>query len=234
VRLLFDLDGTLTDPGCGITRCLQHALAGLGRVAPPAEDLGWCIGPPLRESLGHLLGSSDESSIDQALALYRERFVAVGMYENTVYPGVRDGLMRLAEAGHRSWVVTSKPHVYARAILAHFGLLGMFVAVHGSELSGERADKVSLLRHVLDVEAWDTQPHVVGDRRHDIEGAHANGLRAIGVLWGYGSRAELEAAGADALVSTMADLVEWIESRTGPTAPPSLPPAWRRAPPRRR
>jgi len=209
VRLLFDLDGTLTDSGRGITRCVQHALAGLGKLAPHASDLAWCVGPPLRESFAELLGSSDASLIDQALALYRERFASVGMFENMVYPGVREGLMQLCEAGHRLWVVTSKPHVYARRILAHFELLQAFVAVYGSELSGERSDKVSLLRHVLDAEACDTRPYMVGDRRHDVEGAHANGLEAIGVLWGYGSKAELEASGADALVASMTELVEW-------------------------
>jgi phosphoglycolate phosphatase len=209
VRLLFDLDGTLTDPGRGITRCIQHALEGLGRSAPPAADLAWCVGPPLRESLAQLLGTSDASLIEQAVALYRERFSSVGMYENAVYSGVREGLLDLRRDGHQLWVATSKPHVYARQILAHFGLLPMFVAVYGSELSGERTDKPLLIRHLLGAERWDEPPCMVGDRRHDVEGAHANGLRAIGVLWGYGSRAELEAAGADVLVACMPQLVEW-------------------------
>jgi len=150
--------------------------------------------------------------IDDALALYRERFASVGMYENSLYPGVLEGLTQLREGGHHSWVATSKPHVYARQILAHFGLRDMFVGVYGSELSGERSDKAALLRHVLSDQAVGAPRYMVGDRRHDIEGAHANGLRAIGVLWGYGSRAELEAAGADALVGSMPELVEWISA----------------------
>jgi phosphoglycolate phosphatase len=188
---------------------LRHALAGLGKPAPAASDLTWCVGPPLRESLADLLGTSDASLIDQALTLYRERVASVGMFENRVYPGVRDGLMQLRDAGHRLWVATSKPHVYARRILAHFELLEMFVAVYGSELSGEHSDKVSLLGHVLAAEHFDVLPYMVGDRRHDVEGAHANGLKAVGVLWGYGSKAELEAAGADALVASMPQLVGW-------------------------
>lgn len=212
MRLFFDLDGTLTDSGDGIIRCLQDALAGLGKTVPPASDLAWCVGPPLRGSFAELLGSSEAHLIDQALALYRERFISVGMFENTVYPDVREGLVQLCDAGHQLWVVTSKPQVYARKILAHFELLQMFVAVYGSELSGERSDKVSLLRHVLDAERYDTRPWMVGDRRHDVEGAHANGLEAIGVLWGYGSKAELEAAGADALVASMPELVEWLRA----------------------
>ena len=212
MRLLFDLDGTLTDSGGGITRCIQHALSGLGRPAPPAADLAWCVGPPLRESFTRLLGTTDTALVDQALELYRERFVSVGMFENIVYPGVREGLRRLGEAGHQLWVVTSKPHVYARQILAHFDLLPRFMGVYGSELSGERSDKVSLVRHVLESERCDTRPCMVGDRRHDVEGAHANGLKAIGALWGYGSKAELEAAGADALFASMRELVEWVGS----------------------
>jgi phosphoglycolate phosphatase len=211
VRLFFDLDGTLTDPGRGISLCLQHALVRLGRAAPDAGDLTWCVGPPLRDSLAQLLRSTDASLIEQAIAYYRERFVSVGMFENVVYPGVHEGLARLRDAGHRLSVVTSKPQLYAREILAHFDLLQMFVAVYGSELSGERADKVSLLRHALGAEPSDTRPCVVGDRRHDVEGAHANGLLAIGVLWGYGSKTELEAAGADRLVATMVELLEWVE-----------------------
>jgi phosphoglycolate phosphatase len=215
VRLLFDLDGTLTDPGCGISRCLQYALAGLGRPAPPASDLTWCVGPPLRQSLAQLLGTSEASLIDHALVLYRERFAAVGMFENRMYPDVREGLVQLCDAGHQLSVVTSKPHVYAREILAHFDLLQMFVAVYGSELTGERADKVSLLRHLLRAERCDPRPQMVGDRQHDVEGAHANGLAAIGVLWGYGSKVELEAAGADVLVASMPELVEWAARQGG-------------------
>ena len=112
-------------------------------------------------------------------------------------------------------MVTSKPHVYARAILTHFDLLQMFVGVYGSELSGERADKAALLGHVLDVEGRDGRTCMVGDRRHDVAGAHANGLEAIGVLWGYGSRAELEEAGAEVLVASMSELVEWAGRSSG-------------------
>jgi phosphoglycolate phosphatase len=209
VRLLFDLDGTLTDAGPGITRCIRHALGRLGRPVPSASQLAWCVGPPLMGSFAELLGSSDRGLVDQAMAIYRERFVEVGMFENAVYPGVRDGLVRLSEVGHALWVATSKPHVYARRILEHFNLLGLFAGVYGSELTGEHADKVSLIRHLLDAEGRDGGWYMVGDRRHDVEGAHANGVGAVGVLWGYGTKAELEEAGADVLVGSMADLVEW-------------------------
>lgn len=215
MRLLFDLDGTLTDPGLGITRCLQHALAGLGRPVPSGTELAWCVGPPLRESFAQLMGTPDPVLIDRAVELYRERFAAVGMFENQPYPGIPDSLVQLRAAGHELRVATSKPHVYARRILSHSGLLDLFVEVHGSELSGERADKASLIRHVLaGVPPDDT--YMVGDRRHDIEGAHANGLEAIGVLWGYGSRAELETAGADVLLESPSALLDWTRTRSKP------------------
>jgi phosphoglycolate phosphatase len=213
VRLLFDLDGTLTDAGPGITRCIQHALGRLGRPVPSASELRWCLGPPLQVSFAELLGSSDRDLIDEAIALYRERFVEVGMFENSVYPGVREALERLSEAGHRLYIATSKPHAYARQILTHYDLLRPFSAVYGSELSGEYCGKASLLCHLLEREGRDGDPWMIGDRRHDVEGAHANGLGAIGVLWGYGSRAELEEAGADVLVESICELVEWADAR---------------------
>jgi phosphoglycolate phosphatase len=209
MNLLCDLDGTLTDPGLGITRCLQHALSALGEAVPPTQDLTWCVGPPLRDTFAKLLGKSDPEMLDRAIGLYRERFVSVGMFENAVYPGVAAGLRQLKSAGHQLWVVTSKPHVYARRILDHFGLSDAFVSVYGSELSGENSDKAELIRHVLSAERFGERPKMVGDRRHDIEAAHANGLLGIGVLWGYGSRAELEAAGADRLVESMEQLCGW-------------------------
>jgi phosphoglycolate phosphatase len=209
LNLLFDLDGTLTDAGDGIIRCIQHALAGLGAPAPAAADLRWCVGPPLQDSFAELLRTDDRDRIDRAIALYRERFVATGMFENAVYPGVADGLRRLRAAGHGLWVATSKPHEFARKILAHFALRGFFAEVHGSELSGLHADKRDLLRHVLSVERFAEPPWMIGDRRHDVEAAHANGLRAVGVSWGYGSAAELRTAGADVVVDSMDELLAW-------------------------
>jgi phosphoglycolate phosphatase len=211
MNLLFDLDGTLTDPGLGIARCLQHALSALGRPVPLVPELGWCVGPPLRGTLAKLLGTSEPEMLDRATSLYRERFVSVGMFENSVYPGVIAGLGHLKAVGHQLWVVTSKPHVYARKILDHFSLADAFVSVYGSEFSGQNANKADLIRCVLSTERFNEQPRMVGDRRHDIEAAHANGLVGVGVLWGYGSKAELEAAGADALVDSMERLCEWAE-----------------------
>ena len=212
MNLLVDLDGTLTDPGVGITRCVQHALSALDRPIPPT--LTWCVGPPLRDSFAQLLGVSDPEVLDRAIGHYRERFVSVGMFENAVYPGVVAGLQELRKGGHQLRVVTSKPHVYARRILDHFALSDAFISIHGSELSGEFAEKADLIRHVLSTEQFGERPYMVGDRRHDIEAAHANHLPGVGVLWGYGSRAELEAAGADELMESMERLCEWVVDRS--------------------
>src|SRR5215467_978338 len=111
--VFFDLDGTLTDPKPGITRCIQHAMAGLGRVPPEADDLHWCIGPPLRGSFARLLESSDGELLDRALALYRDRFGTIGLYENTLYPDVPETIEAVRARGYRTFVVTSKPEVFA-------------------------------------------------------------------------------------------------------------------------
>jgi phosphoglycolate phosphatase len=171
----------------------------LGREAPPADDLTWCIGPPLLESFKTLL--NDASLAEQGLALYRERFGTVGLYENEVYPGIPDLLTACREAGHRLFVATSKPTVYAVQILDHFDLSAYFEAICGSELDGTRSDKTELLRWVLAEHRIDAaSATMIGDRRHDIIGARNNGLRAIGVTYGYGSREELTMAGAEIVV----------------------------------
>lgn len=215
--ILFDLDGTLTDPVVGITRCIQHALVSLGRAAPDLDGLRRCVGPPLQDSFAELLETTDEALLADAIRLYRERFKPVGMFENSVYPDVPEGLETLRAQGHRLWVATSKPHVFAREIVEHFGLARFFERVHGSELSGVNADKGELIRYVLAEEgispghAW-----MVGDRMHDVLGARRNGVEAIGVLWGYGSEEELRAAAPRRIVASMAELCEAIQMERRP------------------
>jgi phosphoglycolate phosphatase len=211
VNVFFDLDGTLTDPGRGITRCLQHALARLGRVVPSPATLRRCVGPPLHESFAELLQTQDRGLVDQAVRFYRERFVEAGMFENELYPGVPEGLDSLVGDGHRIWVVTSKPTVYADRIVDHFGLRAWVQGVYGSELSGTNAAKQRLIRQVLDEEQLEARAcAMVGDRRHDIWGARQNGVSGIGVLWGYGTAAELREADADHLVASMPELCALI------------------------
>ena len=215
--ILFDLDGTLTDPVLGITRCIQHSLVKLGRTAPDMDGLRRCVGPPLQDSFAELLKTEDEALLAEAIRLYRERFKPVGMFENSVYPDVPEGLETLRAQGHRLWVATSKPHVFAREIVEHFGLGRFFERVHGSELSGVNADKGDLIRHMLAEEGISPeQAWMVGDRMHDVIGARRNGVEAIGVLWGYGSEEELRAAAPRRIVASMAELCEAIQMERRP------------------
>jgi phosphoglycolate phosphatase len=207
VELLFDLDGTLTDPAVGITRSIRHALVKLGKPPPDARDLKRFIGPPLRSTFSELLGTDESTRLDLAIQHYRERFSDVGMFENEVYPDVPGGLQALRDDGHRLWVVTSKPEVYARPILHHFRLDQYFAEIHGSELSGARADKADLIRHVLERERLPRESvWMIGDRRHDVAGGRHNGVRTMAVRWGYGTEEELRAAGPDAMAVSMQDV----------------------------
>jgi phosphoglycolate phosphatase len=195
--VLFDLDGTLTDPAEGIVACTQHALASLDAPVPPWSRLTRYIGPPLRESFAALLDQPGAAVVEEAVRRYRERFEASGMYENRVYPGVGELLERIAGMGWRAYVTTSKPTPYARRILDHFGLGGSFVAIYGSEMDGRLTRKEDLLAHVLSAESLTVEDTVmVGDRAEDILGVRKHRLASIGVTYGYGSVQELREAGA--------------------------------------
>jgi phosphoglycolate phosphatase len=200
--IYFDLDGTLTDPKPGITRSIQYALQKLDHPTMPTEDeLTWCIGPPLRASFVRLLGA--ETSADLAVSYYRERFSDVGLYENGVYDGIGAVLTKLGAAGHRLFVATSKPHVFAERIIDHFGLRDHFERVFGSELDGTRVDKSHLLEYALKQASVDpARTLMIGDRSHDMVGAKNNGMKGIGVLYGYGTRDELLDAGAHHVCAT--------------------------------
>jgi phosphoglycolate phosphatase len=204
--VFFDLDGTLTDPKIGITASIQYALARFDIRVPTQDELTWCIGPPLHASFKALLGTTD-SDADRAVDLYRERFSDVGLFENTLYAGIAETLTEVAAAGRRLFVATSKPHVFADRIIDHFGLRSHFGRVFGSELDGTRVHKTDLLRYALD--ETDTDPAralMIGDRKHDIIGAANNGIATIGVLYGYGSKAELVEAGAMHLVAAPGEI----------------------------
>lgn len=204
--VLIDLDGTLTDPQVGITTCIRHALQQMGQPLPPEQDLRWCIGPPLKQSLAQLLQTADDQLAEQALQHYRERFGRVGLFENEVYPDIVPTLQQL-HPHFRLFVATAKPTVYAERIIRHFGLDGFFAQIYGSELTGERTNKADLLAHLLQQQQLSAAECVmVGDREHDILGARRNGIAAIGVTYGYGSREELQAAQPDALIDRFAQL----------------------------
>lgn len=207
--LLFDLDGTLTDPEEGITGCIAHALRALCFEVPCSQDLRECIGPPLAGSLKRLLRTDDELLIAKALSFYRDRFSEVGLYENSVYDGIPEALNELQESGYDLFVATSKPHVYAERIIAHFGLERFFKKVYGSDLDGARSDKGELISHVMEVERLDGGRTVmIGDRVHDVLGAARAGIPCIGVLYGYGSSDEL--GGAVSLCDTPSGLPQAV------------------------
>jgi len=212
--LFFDLDGTLTDPKPGITGSIQYALEKLDRPVPTQDELTWCIGPPLRASFARLLGG--EELADRGVEFYRERFGDVGLFENSVYPEIADVLAALSKTPRRIFVATSKPHVFAKRIVEHFGLDGYFEHVFGSELDGTRVHKDELLAYALEVTGVDpAQALMIGDRSHDVVGAKKNGIDAIGVTYGYGSPTELLEAGASHLCASPRAVLDHIHSAFG-------------------
>jgi phosphoglycolate phosphatase len=216
---LFDLDGTLTDPREGITRSIAYALERMGIAPPPLEELVFAIGPPLRASLARLIGTDSPAAVERAIALYRERFAEVGLFENRPYDGIAATLEALRARGVRLMVATSKPTVYAARIVERFGLAAHFDEVHGCELDGTREDKRDLLAHVIPRHGVDARRAVmIGDRGADMRAARHHGLHAVGALWGYGSEDELREAGAHALCPSPADILAKVEA-LAPLAP---------------
>ena len=205
-NLLFDLDGTLTDPAEGITNALMHAQRRLGMPVSPREDLYVFIGPPLIETFMSEWHLTHEQS-QQALIYYREHFTTKGLFENTPYPGIGPFLQRLRDRGFRLFVATSKPEPLSIRILEHFGLLPYFEAVAGSTMDEQRTKKGQVIAYALDTFHLDpAQTLMIGDRMHDVQGAGENGLRCLGVLYGYGSREELLSAGALAVAEDLGAL----------------------------
>jgi phosphoglycolate phosphatase len=211
--VLFDLDGTLSDPKVGITRSIQYALAGLNRPVPTDDDLTWCIGPPLRQSFATLIQTSDSASLDRAIDLYRDRFASVGLFENTLYPEIPNLLQKLRGSGYKCFVATSKPQIFAKRIIEHFQLATLFDGIYGSELDGRRSDKGELLHHIIQIEQLSPQTTMmIGDRKHDIIGAKCHNLKTIGVTYGYGTADELIAHGADYLAHTPTEILTLLAS----------------------
>ncbi|MGI9232460.1 MAG: HAD hydrolase-like protein [Woeseiaceae bacterium] len=197
-HIYFDLDGTLTDPFEGITQCILYALDELGFSHPSTEFLLTCIGPPLYDTFPQLVG---EELTLKAIDLYRERFNDVGWQENFLYDGILDALQAIHNDGNTLFVATSKPHVQAKRIVDHFGMGPFFESVYGCELDGTRSKKTELLAYAIAQNPGVIKRTMVGDRKHDLIGAVANGMCPIGVSYGYGSVEELEAAGATRIAS---------------------------------
>jgi phosphoglycolate phosphatase len=211
-HILFDLDGTLTDPFPGISACILHALEQLQVPAPVPGDLRNWIGPPLRQSFERHLARSGGGDADHALALYRDRFSTVGLFENAVYPDIPKLLDFISGFGVRMVLATSKPKVYASRIVDHFHIDQWLHAVFGSELDGLRSDKTDLLTHITDeLSLVPRECLMIGDREHDMLAAARLGMNSIGVLWGYGTAVELIEAGAETLVASPDELIDLLE-----------------------
>jgi phosphoglycolate phosphatase len=190
-NILFDLDGTLTDPREGITRSVQYALAKLDIHEPDLASLEHFIGPPLLQCFMQTYHLS-EARAWEAVNHYRDRFKVTGLYENRVFDGVETLLARLGEQGRTLYIATSKPTVFAREIARHFGFDRHFRQIYGSELDGTRTNKVDLIAHLLEEEGLAAEDTLmIGDRKHDLIGASRNGLHGAGVGYGFGSREEL-------------------------------------------
>lgn len=212
-HVYLDLDGTLTDPYEGITKCILYALDELGFPQPDDDYLYGCIGPPLWDTFPELVG---EELTRRAVDLYRERFTAVGWKENRPYDGIHDALEAIASAGHTMFVATAKPHIHAARIVEYFGMGRLIHNVYGSELDGTRGRKTDLLAFAIDKNPGATAHVMVGDRRHDLVAAVANDMTPVGVGWGYGSVEELTAAGASAIAGRPEDLPALIQTGLAP------------------
>ena len=208
---LFDLDGTITDPAEGITTCVRHALHCQGIEEENYQNLCRMIGPPLAEGFRDFY-DMDEEHAWQAVRDFRELFAKIGVEKNIPYPGMKEALLRLRDAGKVLCVATSKPEPFARAIADRFGLAECFDFVGGASLDDTRTKKAAVIEYVL-ASVGSPKPEqvlMVGDRRHDVEGAAAFGIDCVGVLYGYGSREELTAAGACFLAEQPADIADYV------------------------
>lgn len=209
--ILFDLDGTLTDPMIGITKSVQYALKKHGIIEEDLWNLTKFIGPPLMDSFKRYYGFSEEEA-RQAVVDYREYFAPTGKFENVVYNGIPEMLQALKEQGFVLAVATSKPEVFAKDILVHFDLEQYFDFVGGALLTG-RTDKAEVIAYVLEHLGVEKQEVImVGDREHDMIGAAKNQLDSVGVLYGYGDRAEHEACEAGWIVETVEELKNYLLS----------------------
>jgi len=209
--VLLDLDGTLVDSLPGILASCLAALRALGHEPDETLDIRRVVGPPLEDIMQVLLHPYGDDRIGEAVAAYRQHYGESGFLGSVPYPGIGQSLAEMKQAGLRIYLATSKRETFASRILDHLDFAGHFDGIHGSVPGGELDHKPELLAHILSKHGLSPSHSVmVGDRRYDISGAHAVGMRGLGVLWGYGTRDELEAAGADRLVDSPADLARTV------------------------
>lgn len=209
--ILFDLDGTLTNPEIGITSSVMYALEKFGVKVEDRKELHPFIGPPLSYSFQTYYGLSEADS-ELAIKYYRERFSVKGLYENEVYEGVEKLLQQLKESGKKLIIATSKPEEFTLKILARFDLLKYFDYVAGATMDGSRGEKADVIRYAIEISGIQdrSQAIMIGDRKYDILGAKENGLDSIGVLFGFGDREELSEAGANYIAENVEDILKYI------------------------
>lgn len=209
--VLFDLDGTLTDPGEGITNSVAYALKKYDIEVTDKRELYKFIGPPLKDSFMKYYGFSEEKA-EEAIAFYREYFRNIGIFENKVYDGVEDMLRTLHADGKKIVLATSKPEEFAVRILEHFGLKKYFAVVAGASMDSSRSKKGDVIAYAISLcENFDKDTAImIGDREHDIIGAKENELKSIGVLYGYGDEEELKTAGADYIAVAPEDILKLV------------------------
>ena len=210
--LLFDLDGTLTNPAPGFFASLRYALDRFGVEPPPESEMTAYIGPPLRQSMGKLLATDDREIIERGVELYRERLDNGGKFEADLIDGIPAVLDHFANCGHRLYVCTGKPQPVAAEVVRHFELDAFFCGVFGAKPDGRHADKGDLIRHIWQTEKI-TSPLglLIGDTVFDMRAAKENRLGAVGVRWGFGNDEDLLESGADCLVSAAPDLIPAVE-----------------------
>lgn len=206
--ILFDLDGTLTDSGEGIINCATLALRHFGLPIPAYEHMRTFVGPPLRDSFVRFGVPADQT--DEAIRVYRSRYIPTGMFENTPYPGVRELLEALRAEGYTLYVATSKPEEMSVTILEKFDLAKYFHRICGASIDSSRSTKDAVIAYLLESSGAKEDMVMVGDTKYDILGAKAHGIPAIGVGWGYGKVEEMEEAGAVGIAKTMDELIGLI------------------------
>ncbi len=210
--IFFDLDGTLTDSGEGIINCATLALEHFGLRVPSREEMGVFVGPPLDRTF--LQFGVPEDKTQEAIDVFRSRYLVVGKFENTPYPGIRELLDTLKKQGYRLFVATSKPETTAVEILNKFELSQYFELICGATFDSGRVHKADVIAYLLDKIGCPQQILMVGDTEFDVLGAAAHGIATIGVSWGYGKVAAMEQAGAVAIANTMDELLQLIQSKS--------------------
>lgn len=206
--MLFDLDGTLTDSGEGIMNCAIYALSHYGIEAPTEAELRTFVGPPLTDSFARFGVPKDR--LEEAIRIYRSRYIPIGKFENHPYPGIRELLDKLKADGHQLYVATSKPEAMSIEILEHFNLAHYFKKICGASSDLSRNTKGAVIEYLLQECGTQEQVIMVGDTAYDVIGASAHGIPTIGVSWGYGLIEDMKSAGAVAIATTMDELYDLL------------------------